>query len=107
FAVDLGQLGIAVRVVIAVHHEPVLRLVRGVEQALLVDGYAVGGVLRRQRHDAKRKRRRACQCGSGNFHGRFSPVVHLLPFSPRFSGWGAAYGKSLAAMAWPDNGMRL
>src|SRR5262249_26355325 len=36
-AVDLGELGVALRAVVAVHHEPVLRLVLGVEQALPVD----------------------------------------------------------------------
>jgi hypothetical protein len=48
-AIDLGELRIALRAVIAIHRRPVLRLVLGVEQALLVDGDLVGGVLRLRR----------------------------------------------------------
>src|SRR5215510_1853734 len=53
-AVDLGELGIALRAVIAVHHQPVLRLVLGVEQTLAVDGKFVLRSDRRSREHGDR-----------------------------------------------------
>src|SRR5262249_32756985 len=47
--VDLGEVGMALRAVIAVHHQPVLRLVLGVEQPLAVDGELVLRLRGRQR----------------------------------------------------------
>ena len=45
-AVDLRELGVARRAVVAVHQQPVLRLVRGVDQPVPVDGEAVSDLLR-------------------------------------------------------------
>ena len=47
--VDLRQLGVAERAVVAVHQQPVLRLVPGVDQAILVDGQRILGGQRGRR----------------------------------------------------------
>src|SRR5262249_19841687 len=59
-AVDLGELGIARRAVIAVHHQPVLRLVCRLDEPVAIDRHLVLGGLRR---DAKRGERDADQGG--------------------------------------------
>jgi hypothetical protein len=47
-AIDLGELGIAGRAVVAVHHQPVLRLVLRVDEPVAVDRHLVLGALRRR-----------------------------------------------------------
>jgi hypothetical protein len=55
--VDLRQLGVAETVVVPVHQEPVLRLVLGIEQPLLVDGERILAQERgRRRRDGERAR---------------------------------------------------
>jgi hypothetical protein len=55
-AIDLGQLGVAHRAVVAVHHQPVLRLVLRVDQPVPIDRHRVLG---RERGCGDRGRRRA------------------------------------------------
>jgi hypothetical protein len=50
-AIDLRQLGVACRPVVAVHQQPVLRLVAGVDQTGLIDGQRVVGRKRRTERD--------------------------------------------------------
>src|SRR5262249_46419878 len=86
-AVDLGELGVALRAVVAVHHEPVLRLVLGVEQAFPVDGkFVLSGNRRIRQH----RDRDASEDGAGK-PDQSSGVSHemsheiLLPWGRLFS----------------------
>jgi hypothetical protein len=103
-AVDLGELGIALRAVVAVHHEPVLRLVLGIEQALLVHGYPIGRVLRVQRQRAQRKGRGAGERDGSNLHSRFSPMLHDSLSLAALLMNRRRCGKSVSAMVELDNG---
>ena len=51
FAVDLRKLGVPGCSVIAVHHQPVLRLILRVDQPVLVDGHVVLGKRRNSERD--------------------------------------------------------
>ncbi len=70
FPVDLRQLGVADRTVVAVHQKPILRLVERVDETLLVDGKRVIG----REHDHRESDRdRAGKRSKGSCH-----MAHVL-----------------------------
>src|SRR6266571_4403938 len=66
-AVDLGELRITRGAVVAVHQQPVLRLVLRIDQTVPVDGHLVLGGERRRRKRDGRYARETCELDPGEF----------------------------------------
>ena len=101
-AIDLREFGIPCRSVVAVHHQPVLRLVLGVDEALAVHGHRVlraepdaGGSERRREHDADGYQHMAgavshdeLQDGYGRNYGSGPLIVKESPDASTFNAIG-------------------
>src|SRR5262249_15964131 len=74
-AFDLGELGIARRAVIAVHHQPVLRLVGGVDEPVAIDRHLILGGLCR---DGKRGQRCARYRGARSDASYSGTTTHCV-----------------------------
>src|SRR5262249_9586739 len=93
---DLAEPGIAGSPIVAVHHEPVLRLVRGADQPFLIDPPLLlrSGLRFRQHSD-----RHACHCGAGHGNKSSAAILHdcFLPCSrPCVAGGYALVSRCLA-----------
>src|SRR5262249_62306551 len=107
-AVDLGELGIALRAVIAVLDEPVPRLVLRVDEAVAIDRHLVLGVLRGDLRRGQRDDRRSRKRGAAQGGRVASAVSHeYLPLGRfSFGAWLYRY-ESLAARFGAGNGAPL
>jgi 3',5'-cyclic AMP phosphodiesterase CpdA len=75
-AIDLGELRVAGRAVVAIHHQPVLRLTVGVDQAVLVDRHLV---LDRERRRAQGDERHAQQDSARTVGDTSAKTHEILP----------------------------